>query len=257
MIFYFLFTLIFFFGASVFSFVNVLIYRVPRKISFVQGRSHCPHCDHTLSFVDMIPFFGYFFLGGKCRYCQSPISIRYALVELLGGVLAIGCVLQFYTLGNGMSLVYTMLVFSLLAILTAVALVDLDTMEIPNGFVISVGVLGLLTLIFPEPDLISKAIGFFVVSVPLLVITLVVPGAFGGGDIKMMAVVGIFLGWELTLFSLWVAVLFGGIYAIYLVTTKQKDKKEHFAFGPFLCVGITFALFLGKNMINLYLSLLI
>lgn len=241
--------ILFFLGASIFSFLNVVIYRVPKKLSFVKGRSMCPSCGNTLQGIDMVPVFNWLYLGGKCRFCKAKISPRYPLVELLGGCLALLCAVCFPS-------VQGVLVFAFLCMLTVVALVDLDTMEIPNGFVLWVAGIAMASIFFfPEITLFSRMIGIFSVSVPLLLITLLVPGGFGGGDIKLMAACGLFLGWELCVLSFGIGLLLGGGYAVWLLATRKKGRKEHFAFGPFLCLGMTVAFFWGDAIIHWYLGL--
>lgn len=242
-------TVIFFFGASVFSFINVVIYRLPRKLSFVNGRSMCPHCQKTLRGRDMLPVLNWFYLRGKCHFCGEPIALRYPLIEGLGGCLALLCVKYFGAVPAAA------VVFAFLCILTVVAFVDLDTMEIPNGLVLWAGVVGVISIfVFPEVNLISRIIGIFSVSLPLFLITLAVPGGFGGGDIKLMAACGLFLGWKLCLLSLCFGLLTGGLYGIWLLAAGKKGRKEHFAFGPFLCLGMTVALFWGEQILDWYLS---
>lgn len=197
----------------------------------------------------MVPVLNWVYLGGKCHYCKERISVRYPLIETLGGGLSLLCVWEF-----GISL-QALAVFTFLCVLTVTAMVDLDTMEIPNGFVIAAAVVGILSIgAFPELSIISRIIGVFSVSVPLLLITLLVPGGFGGGDIKLMAACGIFLGWKLSLLSLCFGLLTGGFYGIWLLAARKKGRKDHFAFGPFLCLGMTVALFWGERILNLYLD---
>lgn len=241
--------ILFFFGASVFSFLNVVIYRVPKGISFVTGRSMCPGCGKNLRGIDMVPVLNWFYLRGKCHFCKARISVRYPLIETLGGGLSLLCVWKF-----GISF-QALTVFAFLCVLTVTAMVDLDTMEIPNGFVIAAAVVGVLSIgAFPELSIISRIIGVFSVSVPLLLITLLVPGGFGGGDIKLMAACGIFLGWKVSLLSLCFGILTGGLYGIWLLAARRKGRKDHFAFGPFLCLGMTVALFWGERVLNWYLG---
>lgn len=239
-----------FFGASIFSFLNVVIYRVPRKISFVKGASHCPGCGHRLSALDMIPVFSWIFLGGRCRYCGERISPRDMWVELLGGCIALLCV---YKTGFHPA---SLTVFAFLGMLTAVAFVDMDTMEIPDGFVLALLVLGVVSFVtMPGMPLSWRLAGVFSVSLPLWLITLAVPGAFGGGDIKLMGACGLLLGWKLSLVSLFLAVLSGGLYGIYLLTSGRKGRKDRFAFGPFLCLGMFAAVFWGERLVAWYLGL--
>ncbi|MGI6500235.1 MAG: prepilin peptidase [Anaerostipes sp.] len=252
-----MFLILFFMGATVFSFINVLIYRVPRKMPFGMERSICPTCGNILKSYDLVPILSFMVLGGKCRNCKSKISWRYPLIELLGGILAILCFWNENLLFVDMKLFFVQgtLYFLFLAILTAIAFVDIDTMEIPNGFNIAIFVLGVVSIfVFPELTMLERVIGIFSVSVPMTLISLLVPGAFGGGDIKMMAAVGLFLGWKLCLLSWFLAILVGGAYGIYLLAAKKKGKKDHFAFGPFLCVGCMVALFWGEQILNWYFA---
>ncbi len=246
----FLYLLVFMAGAGIFSFLNVVIYRLPRKISFVTGRSHCPACDATLRWYDMVPVFNWFYLRGKCRDCGAHISFRYPAVEALGGVLALLCVYRFGMEAEAFA------AFAFLGVLTVVAFVDADTMEIPNGLVIGILIIAVVAGICAlAPAWKDRLIGLVCVSVPMLLITLAIPGAFGGGDIKLMAAAGLFLGWKLCLVATFLAILTGGLYGIWLLATRKKGKKEHFAFGPFLCVGMAVALFWGEQLLEWYLGL--
>jgi len=243
---------IFFFGASIFSFLNVVIFRVPRKISFVKGNSMCPVCGHRLSGRDMVPVLSWLFLRGKCRYCGAPVSKRYAAVELLGGALALLCA-ELWRNDPARALT----VFAFAGVLTVVAFVDLDTMEIPDGFVISAAVIGLLSIAsMPGVTLLERLVGVFSVSVPLLLLTLAIPGAFGGGDIKLTAACGILLGWKLSLLALFFGIVIGGAQGIFLLAAKRAGRKDHFAFGPHLCIGMLLSLFVGNALLNWYLGLL-
>ncbi|HIW22102.1 MAG TPA: prepilin peptidase [Candidatus Dorea intestinavium] len=245
-----MYVLVFLMGASIFSFLNVVIYRVPRNMDFIKGRSHCPNCGKALSPLDMIPVFGYLLLKGKCRYCKSKISPRYAVIELLGGLIAVFLVNKF---GYNFQAI-TM--FAFFSMLTVVACVDIDTMEIPNGFVLAILIIAIFSFFaFPEITLLQRIIGFFVVSLFLLIVTLIVPGGFGGGDIKLMAACGAFLGWKLCLISFFIAILLGGGYGIALLIRKKKGKKDHFAFGPFLCVGCGLGFLYGGELLSWYLGL--
>lgn len=242
--------LLFFFGASIFSFLNVVIYRLPKKQSFVTGRSMCPGCGHVLRGRDMVPVLNWFYLRGKCRDCGARISIRYPLVETLGGVCALLCTEHF---GLNIQAVIT---FALLCFITVIAFIDKDTMEIPNGLSLAIALLGIVSIwIFPQVTILQRVIGAFCVSVPLLALTLIIPGGFGGGDIKLMAAAGIFLGWKLNLLALFIGILIGGSYGIWLLAVKHADKKSHFAFGPCLCIGIGTAWFWGEWALNWYLGL--
>ena len=126
-------------------------------------------------------------------------------------------------------------------------------MEIPNGLVIACIVPAVMAVFaFPNVKIMERLIGIFSVSLPLFAITLAVPGAFGGGDIKLMAVIGFFLGWKMSLTAFMLAVFSGGIYGIGLLLSKKKGAKEQFAFGPFLCAGAVVAYFWGIEIVTWY-----
>jgi leader peptidase (prepilin peptidase)/N-methyltransferase len=244
-----LYGLLFLMGASIFSFLNVVIYRLPAGISFVSGRSHCPKCDATLAWYDMVPVVNWFVLRGKCRNCHAPISFRYPAVELLGGLLALACFLKY-----GMTAQFVT-AFAWLAVLTVIGFIDFDTMEIPNGLVAALLVIGLVDVCLnARPLCLERLLGVVVVSVPMLLLALAVPGAFGGGDIKMMAATGLMLGWKLNLLATFLAIVGGGFYGIFLLASKKADRKSHFAFGPFLCIGLAVSLFVGERLLTWYLG---
>lgn len=251
------------FGACVFSFLNVLIYRVPRKLNWVSGRSMCPQCEHALAPKDLVPVFSWLFLRGKCRYCGAPIRARYTAVELLGAVCALFCLCVW---GPTLATVFG---FALCALMTTVAFIDHDTREIPNGLVVATAVLGALALVielvtpsvlpgavFPAADVtwLDRVIGVFAASVPLLLVALLT-GGFGGGDIKLMAALGLALGWKLTLLTLFGGIVLGGIYAICLLVSKRAGAKDAFAFGPFLCLCAIISSAYGNGLIQSYLGL--
>ncbi len=242
--------LVFLAGGGIFSFLNVVAYRMPRKISFVTGRSHCASCGATLRWYEMVPVFNWFYLRGTCRSCGARISFRHPAVEALGGVLALLCLRHFGWSAEAFA------AYAFLALLTLVALIDADTMEIPNGLVIGVLIVAVAAWGCGfAPSWRERLIGLLCVSVPMLLITLVIPGAFGGGDIKLVAASGAFLGWKMNLVAAFLAVVAGGLYGIYLLATRRKGRKEHFAFGPFLCAGMAAALFWGAPLLEWYLGL--
>ena len=140
-----------------------------------------------------------------------------------------------------------------LACLVAIAWIDHHTMEIPDSLSIAIAVCGVIA-IFTVSDisLSSHLIGLVVASVPLFLIALFIDGAFGFGDVKLMAAAGLFLGWKNCLVALFVGIIIGGIYGAYLLLAKKKKGNEHFAFGPSLCVGIGIAMFAGKELVMFY-----
>lgn len=149
-----------------------------------------------------------------------------------------------------------MIVFLFFMILFLVALTDIKTMEIPNKYVIAIWILGVFSLAAaPDCRLSDRLIGMVCVSLPLAAVTFVIPEAFGGGDIKLMGACGLLLGWKLILLSFFLAVMIGGSYGIYLLLSERKGKKEHFAFGPFLCIGMVISVLWGDKLLGWYLGL--
>jgi leader peptidase (prepilin peptidase)/N-methyltransferase len=262
-----LYCTVFVFGTIIGSFLAVLVYRIPRGLDFMRGRSFCPNCTHRLKGFDLIPLISYLTLKGRCRYCRRPIPLRSLFIELAGGVLAV-CSWAAFTAHPTLLQANTvffesaapplaaLLYFAVLGVLLVITLIDADTMEIPDGLNFALLICGVLAIfVAPELPLISRVIGLFCVSVPLFVIALIVPGAFGGGDVKLMAAAGFLLGWQGALVAIVVGVLIGGGWGIYLMASGRKGAKGHFAFGPALCAGITTALFFGTPLINWYGSL--
>lgn len=247
-----LYAIVFFTGTCIYSFLNVIIYRVPRKMSFVKGFSICPSCRHRLGPADLVPILSWVFLRGKCRYCGKKIGARDTLVEILGGLTALFC---FFTFEDYGAMVTAFLFY---CILTVVTFLDIDTMEIEDGCSIAMAVLAMVALVtMSGHGIADRLIGALCVSLPMLIITLIIPSAFGGGDIKLMAACGLFLGWKATLVSAAIAILLGGGYGIWLLVAKKAERKAHFAFGPFLCIGMAIAFIYADSLINTYLSIML
>lgn len=242
---------VFIFGTIIGSFLNVLIYRIPLKLDFVKGRSFCPSCHHDLGALDLFPVFSYLFLGGKCRYCKTKISLRYPLIELLTGLLFTLVYLRF-----GVS-VETVIGIVLACDLVVLAMIDHDTLEFADGFSALVVGLGVLFLIFNYDKfvLIDAMIGMVAISVPMYLIA-VVTGGFGGADIKLMAAAGLLLGYKYIIVAFFIGVLFGGTQAIILLK-KGKSGKTMMPFGPHLAIGIFLSYLYGKPILDWYLAFFI
>lgn len=244
-----IYTPIFFlYGLLVGSFLNVCIYRLPLGLSVAAGRSFCPRCHHTLYPRDLVPVFSYFLQRRRCRYCSEPISSRYAIVELLTAVLYLLC----YLLLGPMSSVITGCLLA--SALVVVAFIDWDTQEVPDVLHIFILTLSIIHLIIQRPPLSSHLLGFVVVALPMLLLAVTL-GGFGGADIKLMAVAGLYLGAGKVLLAALVAVLLGGLWAVWLLLRKKADKKTAIPFCPALAVGILVALLWGNPLIMAYLSL--
>ena len=244
-------------GAALFSFLNAAAYRLPRGMKLVNDHSACPQCGARLTAPDLIPVVSWLALRGRCRHCGAKIPVRYLLMELTGGGLALLCIARFGASSAGLFGFSAPALLSLcfLGILTAIALIDGETQTIPDRLNLAVAVCGVLALFFmPGVTPAARLIGAACVSVPMFLLCLAVPGGFGGGDIKLMAAAGLFLGWKLTLLSAFLAILGGGAYGAYLLAAKKKARRDHFAFGPFLCAGMVVALFLGEPILGWYLQ---
>ncbi len=235
-------------GMCTASFINVVIDRIPKKKSVIKGRSSCPTCSHVLGVMDMIPVISYLMLKGKCRYCKTKLSVREPWIELLGGFLAILC---FYVYGNHWM---SMVSFLFSMILLAISCIDFDTMIIPDRLNLCVLLIGLISTLVSDISLKERLIGMWIVSLPLFLMNLLIPDSFGGGDIKLLICCGFMLGWKNTLVGMIFAVLSAGSYATYLLFTKKRNRKEHIAFGPYICMGMFTALLAGNQIINAYVS---
>lgn len=267
------FLFVFLFGLCIGSFLNVVAWRLPNKISFVKGRSFCPNCQHRLAAKDLVPLFSYVALGGKCRYCKAKISKRYPLVELLCGCLFVWCTWE-------LGFTYAAFVACVTAaILLTLSLVDYDTQTIPDSLIVALLVPCALSLFAEGPGLMSRIIGFFCVSVPLFLLAYFISGSIGFGDIELMAVCGFLLGWKNILLALFIGVILGGVFGlpVYIKLMRKKKSAEqlkideetlteeereqrkeeqhpHIPLGPALSAGIFLSLLYGERLIHWYLS---
>jgi len=259
------------FGACIGSFINVVIARLPIKGAFLSNsRSKCSECNSVLKLYDLIPIFSWLILGGKCRSCKVKISPRYSIIELMGAVFAVFCLYHFW-LSNYSSLTHieqlllfdfanfnfaAIIAYGVIMILIAVSVIDYNTSEIPDSLIITLIPFAIVSIwLFPDVTLLSRIIGFFSIALPMFLICMLVSGAFGGGDIKLMAVCGFFLGWQLSLVAFFIALIAGGVVAVYFMASGKRKKGQHMVFGPALCIGITLALFYGNDIIRFYLGL--
>ena len=245
--FYFLLCL---FGACVGSHLNVVIHRLPHKGEYLSSaRSKCPACGRVLKLFDLIPILSYLALKGRCRYCGAKISARYLVVEVVTAALAAFSFMRFgFTLGS-------IVAFGTAAILLAVAIIDRATMEIPTSLCVALVPFAILAVWAFDVPLLQRVIGAFCVSVPMLLLALLIKGAFGGGDIRLMTVCGFLLGFQNVIFAFFTAVLTGGAYAVFLLARRKKARGEHIPFGPHLCFGVVLALFYGSLLTRKYLQL--
>ena len=241
--------MIFLFGITVGSFLNVLIYRIPKKEEFVKTRSHCMSCGYQLEWYDLIPIFSWLTLGGKCRKCKSKISAQYPLIELLNGILWLLSFL-FYDLS-----ITTLLYCGLFSSLIALSVIDFRTYEIPVGFNIFILVLGTIRVITDYRSWPEYIIGLVSVSVPLLLIFYATKGrGIGGGDVKLMGAVGLLIGWKLVVLAFFLGCLLGSV--IHIARMKISGESHVLAMGPYLSAGIIISVFAGDKLFNLYIGYL-
>jgi leader peptidase (prepilin peptidase) / N-methyltransferase len=242
---------VFLFGLIIGSFCNVVVYRLPRGKSIVLPGSQCRTCGKAISPKDNIPLISYFILRGRCRFCKDRISFRYPAVEFVVGLLFILIWLKF---GFGITfIVYTMLASTLLV----VALIDYDHKIIPNiitlpGMIVG---LGLSTWALPITPLDSFA-ALLLGGGLFYLIAFFFKGGMGGGDIKLIAMIGSFLGWQGTLFTIFSGALLGSLVGMTLMLLGRKGRKDKVPFGPFLSCGSILFILSGKDLINWYLNLL-
>lgn len=264
-------------GLVVGSFLNVVVYRVPKGLSIVYPPSSCPHCGIRIRPFDNIPVLSWLILRGECRTCNTAISTRYPLVEsgtaLFFGVVAWGILAGWLPAGSfgadfG-SVVGTMLALVaflyLAAVSVALALIDLDVHRLPNVIVLPsylVGA-GLLTAAaITQEDLASlvrAGVGLAVLWTVYFLLALAYPGGMGFGDVKLSGVLGLylgFLGWGELAVGAFAAFLLGGVYAVALLVSRRATRKSGIPFGPWMLVGAWVGIFIGGQVWDGYLTLL-
>ncbi|MCI9292212.1 MAG: prepilin peptidase [Erysipelotrichaceae bacterium] len=235
-------------GAIFASFVNVVVYRYPKGMQFVKGRSHCPYCHATLDWIAMTPILGWFICKGKCRYCHSTISLRYPLVETMGAVFMIMAVSCF---GLTVQAICISIIFM---VLLCIAWIDVDTLWISNDFLILLMILAVwLTFYQTNLSFMNHLLGSISAACPMLLLNLIVKDSFGGGDIKLMFICGWMLGMPCAVVADLIAVFSAGLYACYLLFCKRIKRYDHIAFGPFLCLGIVISMCYGMQLLEWYL----
>lgn len=242
-----LYIIIFLYGIVIGSFLNVLIYRLPKKENIVTTRSHCMNCGYQLKWYDLVPIFSYLVLGGRCRKCKTRISVQYPIIEALNGILYL---IVFYKFGMSVdSLLYCLLFSALLTL----SVIDFRTYEIPIGINVFILLLGLVRVITDWTNWEDYLIGFLAVSVFLYLIYIITHGrGIGGGDVKLMAVCGLVLGWKLILLGFFLGCIIGSI--CHLIRMKISHADHVLAMGPYLSVGVMIAALWGSQMINWYLT---
>jgi len=246
----------FVFGTIVGSFLNVCIYRIPAGKSIVAPSSHCPRCKTPIRFYDNIPLVSFICLKGRCRGCQAPISLRYPLVELLMGLFSLILLLRY-----GISTLY-LIYLAFFASLTLVSFIDLPHRIIPDVISLPGIVIGLvISLLHPQMSIKDSLIGVLLGGGSLYVVASVYHmvtkrEGMGGGDVKLLAMIGAFIGWKGVLFTILCSSFVGSVVGVTLMLSSSADSKYAVPFGPFLSLGAIIYVLWGELLIAWYLGFL-
>lgn len=252
-------------GLFIGSFLNVVIYRVPKKISIISPPSHCPDCKTPIRRRDNIPLFSWLALRGKCRDCGVSISVRYPLVEISTAYFFVLVVLKFSRPAMNLSEALLLLAFLYLAAISVtLALIDLDTHTLPNwivlpSYIVGAVLLGVASLASGNlGSLLRGLLAAGAMWLTYLVIALSYPGGMGYGDVKFAGVIGLFLGylgWSVLITGAIAAFALGAIFASVLLIRKSIDRKSGIPFGPWMLVGAWIAVLFSTPIVSAYLSL--
>ncbi len=256
MLFYLIDVFVFIFGLCIGSFLNVCIYRLPESKSIVHPRSMCSNCGTPIAARDNIPILSYLWLKGRCRHCRIKVSPRYPMVELLGGLFALGTFLKF-----GLTL-EALVYYLFFAALIVVTFIDLDHRIIPNvitlpGIPICFAAGFALPTVTYQEALLGILIGggsLFLVAWIYQLITK--KEGMGGGDIKLLAMMGAIVGWKGVLFTVFIASLVGTLAGLAVMMQSRNGLKLAVPFGPFLSIGSITYIFFGTPLIAWYFNLL-
>jgi leader peptidase (prepilin peptidase)/N-methyltransferase len=258
-----LYIIIFIFGSVIGSFLNVCIYRMPQGLSVVSPSSRCTSCGKPIRFYDNIPVLSYILLKGKCRYCKTGLSVRYPIIEFLNAALYVLLLNRYGHDSPWVLLVYFIFISSLIVIF----FIDLDHQIIPNSITLPGIPLAVIlgSTILPDPfirvDLLgykASIIGFvagggFFYLVAILGKAILKKDAMGGGDIKMMAMIGGLLGWKGVILTTFLGSLFGSIIGVSLILLKGREWGSRIPFGPYLALGALISLFWGQDIFMWYI----
>lgn len=250
-----LYLFVFLFGVCIGSFLNVCIYRLPINESLTKKNSHCMSCGTPIRKRDLIPVISWCMLKGKCHACGAKISPRYTVVELLNGIVYLWVYIRF-DIDIPISALHAAFVCLMMSALIVVFFMDWDTQLINTYVVIFIAVLAIPDHIFCQLEtnipLSSHIIGFFVASIPLLLVVLIShEKAMGLGDVYLMAAGGLFVGWKGALIALLIALVVGSIVGMIL---KHRNGDSVFAFGPYLSIGIAVAALYTDKIIDWYVN---
>jgi leader peptidase (prepilin peptidase)/N-methyltransferase len=242
------------FGLAVGSFLNVCIHRLPDRKSVVSPGSRCPGCGYELRWLDNIPVVSYLMLGGRCRSCRAPISIRYPIVETVTMVVFVA---HYLIIGPDILLVPRLFFACLLIVLFAI---DLEHHLLPNAITLPGIVIGLIFSLLLPPGLVSAALGTLIGGGSLWLIGEAYyrfsgQEGMGGGDVKMLAMIGAFLGWKLAIVTLVFSSIAGALIGLLVLAIKKGGLKYALPYGTFLALGALIASLFGDRIVAWYVGL--
>ena len=238
------------FGLMIGSFLNVVIARVPERRSLWMPGSTCPECGHAIAWHDNIPVLSFFLLRGRCRACAAPIPWRYPIVEAITAALFAAAWLRF---GADVRQFIVAVVF--LAALVAITVIDLRHQIIPDAITLPGVVAGVVAALATHRIAWVDSVAGILLGSGLFVAVIVVSrGGMGGGDLKLGAMLGAFLGWQALLVGLFIAVMLGGMLAVVLLASRRVARKDAIPFGPFLAIGGAAALFWSDAILAWYVG---
>ncbi|HSX14529.1 MAG TPA: prepilin peptidase [Candidatus Saccharimonadales bacterium] len=249
-------------GLMVGSFINAVVWRIHEHKPIARDRSECENCHHKLGLWDLIPVFSWLFLKGRCRYCHKPISVQNPLVELLTGGLFMLSYIQLApvsTLGRINFVVWLYVLGSLIVL----SLYDWRWMLLPDVVMMPALLVALIPLVAaiatgqPHQVWLGPIIAALLAGGSFYLLAAVSSGRWmGGGDIKLVALIGLVLGLQMTVVAMFLAFTIAAVVSLGLIATKRKTRRDHIAFGPFLALGCVLAMLYGHQLLNWYNNLL-
>ena len=251
---FFISVIILIFGIIIGSFLNVCIYRIPKEESIAFPPSHCGNCGHNLNALDLVPIFSWLFLKGKCRYCGEKVSKQYPIVEAATGLLFVFLYLKF-------GFTFELLKYTIFtSILIVIGIIDFKDQDVYDSTIITLVICGVIFTIIEF--FMGKQINFLNIilgiAIPVFIISIFAWfGAMGWGDVEIIGVTGLFLGFELNMLNLFISIVLGGIGACILMILKRRGGKDTMAFGPYIALSSYITLLFGSEILQWYLSFII
>lgn len=237
------------------SFFNVCIYRIPKNESLVFPSSYCIHCNKSLVWYDLIPVISWILLKAKCRYCNNRIPVRYPIIETATAVVFL---FLYFRFGFSGAFITNVILCSLLIV---ISVIDMDCQIIPNELIVPGTIIGIIlsltgVSVHWTDALFGLLIGggtyFFIANISQWVLK---KEGMGGGDIKLMAMIGLMVGWKLTILSILLSIYLGGLIGGILLVLKIKKRDDTIPFGPIIALGTFISIVFGKDLIAWYLHL--